>query len=298
MSSNTTVTSVDYLIPLQNEIYQYILTAIFILGVFSNTINIVVFLQKNLRSNACSWYFMTVSMGHLIFLFFGCLPRIITAWTNFDLTRTSIIFCKVRAYFLACGLLISRHFLCMICIDRWMVTSRSAWLRRQSSLKKARWMIILGTGFWFSFSICLPIWYQIEGSRGCVGASNTVFPLFYAIYNLVTIFGPLFIMILFSLLVLINVRQVNRRQISMGIDRSISINNGIHFQRKDIQLIKLSVIQGFVYILFTALYAYNGTYAFLTQSVVKSRERVIIDGFITTIGVNISYLYMAVSYFI
>ena len=58
------------------------------------------------------------------------------------------------------------------------------------------------------------------------------------------------------------------------------------------QLIKLSLIQGIVYVLFAALYAYNGTYTYITQSVVKSRERVIIDGFITTIDI---FLYTVVS---
>ncbi|UJR14211.1 hypothetical protein I4U23_001204 [Adineta vaga] len=299
-ASNTTVmtTVVDYLVPLQNQISQYMLTAIFILGNFSNIANILVFLQKNLRTNACSWYFITVSVGHLIFLYFGCLTRVITSWSGFDLTRSSIYFCKIRSYFLACGLLISRHFLCMICIDRWMVTSSHTWIRRQSSVKSARWMIIGGAGLWFSFSICMLVWYRIEGSRGCVGASDTAFPTFYAIYNLVTILGPLFIMILFSLLVLINVRQVQQRRVATVTETTVITKKGLHYQRKDIQLIKLSLIQGIVYVLFTSIYAYSGTYSFFSQTMIKTRERTIIDGFISTIGVNISYLYMAATFFL
>ena len=55
------------------------------------------------------------------------------------------------------------------------------------------------------------------------------------------------------------------------------------------------LIQGFIYILFNTLYGYNTTYAFITQSNVKSSQRIILDSVLSTIGLNISYLYMAVS---
>ena len=238
------------------------------------------------------------SVGHLIFFYFGCLPRVITTATGYDLSRTSVFFCKLRAYFLAFGLLISRHFLCLISIDRWMVTSSQAWLRQLSSLKIARWMIIIGTLIWFLFSLCMPIWYQIEGSRGCVGASSTGFPLFYTIYNLVTILGPLIIMIIFNISILINVRALHRGRVSVHSDSvSTVVARGTQSHRKDHQLIKLSLVQGIVYIFLTSLYAYNGTYSFVTQSAIKTHERTVIDGFVTVIGVNLMYLYMAVSRF-
>lgn len=103
-------------------------------------------------------------------------------------------------------------------------------------------MIIIGASFWLIFSLCIPIWYQIERSRGCIGATNTVFPLFYAIYNLVTILGPFLIMILFSVLFLITIRQVIHRQILTATGTRIGITHGVRYQRKDIPLIKLSII--------------------------------------------------------
>jgi hypothetical protein len=44
-------------------------------------------------------------------------------------------------------------------------------------------MVTGGTSLWFIFSLCMPIWYRIEGSGGCVAASDSAFPLFYAVYN-------------------------------------------------------------------------------------------------------------------
>ena len=253
------------------------------------------FLQKSLRSNACSWYFALVSFGHLIFLYFGCLTRIITAWSGYDLNGTSIIYCRIRIYFLTISLLMARYFLCFISIDRWMVSSTKNSIRELSSLKIARWFIIFGLSFCIIFSMKFPIWYRIERIRGCVGASDTYYPLFYIIYNLIITFGPFIIMILFSLLVLNNIRKFRRRQIAA----KTQINNTIlpiskQFQRKDLQFIKLFLIQVIVYILLNTFYTYNITYAFLTQSNIKTPEQFALEEFLSTIGLIISYLYMAV----
>ena len=296
MNTSITTATSNSLTIIQYLITEYTFTVIFILGNFSNLSNIIVFLQKSLRSNACSWYFALLSLGHLVFLYFGCLTRILTAWTGQDLTRTSIIYCRIRIYFLTISLLMARYFLCLISIDRWMVTSNKTSIRQLSSLKISRRFIIIGTSFCILFSINFPIWYRIEENRGCVGASNTFYPLFYTIYNLIIIIIPFFIMILFSLLVLNNFRQVRRRR-QIACVTQINIT-GQEFHRKDLQFIKLSLIQVFIYFLFNTFYAYNATYAFITQSTVKTAQRAALDSFLSTIGLNISYLYMAVSFFI
>ncbi|CAF0918217.1 unnamed protein product [Adineta steineri] len=279
ITTQTTITS--SLTVIQNLITQYTFTIIFIIGNFSNLANILVFLEKTLRLNAYSWYFEFVSLGHLIFLYFRCLTSIITAWSGYDLTRTSIIYCRIRIYFLTISLLMARYFLCFISIDRWL--------------------IIFGLSFCILFSINFPIWYQIDGSKGGIGVPNTFYPLFYTIYNLVITIGPFFIMILFSLLLLRNLRQGHRRQVIARTQTNtvrLSINAGQQFHRKDIQFIKLSFIQVCLYILCNAFYGYNATYAFITQSTIKTAEQVAFNSFLSTIGLNINYLYMAITFFL
>ena len=194
----------------------------------------------------------------------------------------------------------ARYFLCLISIDRWMITSTQVSIRQLSSLKIVRWLIIFGTSFCAIVSINFPIWYRIEGSKGCIGATDTFYPLFYTIYNLVITIGPFCIMIFFSLLALRNFQQVRHRRVvatAQTDESALSLNTGRHFQRKDLQFIKLSLIQVLIYILFNTFYAYNATYAFMTQSTVKSPDRAAFDSFLSTIGLIISYLYMAVRYF-
>lgn len=298
-SSIPVTTTANPFASIQNLLTQYTFIIIFIVGNFSNLANILVFLQKSLRSNACSWYFVLVSLGHLVFLYSGLLPRIISTLSGFDLSRTSIIYCQIRIYFLTISLLMARYFLCLISIDRWMITSRKMFIRQLSSLKIARWLMMSGVGFCLVFGIHFPIWYRIEGSRGCVGASNTFYPLFYTIYNLVITLGPFFVMILFSLLVLKNLRQGQHQQVgSTALTQGVisSINPTRRYQRKDIQFIKLSLMQTLTYILCNTFYGYNVTYAFITQATAKSPERVALDSFLSTIGLIISYSYTAVSH--
>ncbi|UJR32793.1 hypothetical protein I4U23_020255 [Adineta vaga] len=294
----TTTTITSSLTVIQNLITQYTFLVIFILGNVSNLTNILVFLQKALRTNACSWYFALVSLGHLIFLYFGCLTRILTTWLGYDLSRTSIIYCRIRIYFLTISLLTARLFLCFISIDRWMVTSRENSIRQLSSMKIVRWFIFIGISFCILFSINFPIWYRIEGTRGCIGAPDTFYPLFYTIYNLVITIGPFVIMIFFSLLVLNNLRRRHRRQIIGTTQTAVPIVTTQQYYRKEMQFIKLSLIQVFLYVLCNTFYAYNATYAFITQSFVKTPEQVILDSFLSTIGLNISYFYMAITFFL
>jgi hypothetical protein len=155
-------------------------------------------------------------------------------------------------------------------------------------------MLLGGITFWSLFSICMPIWYRIEERRGCVTASDTYFPLFYAIYNLTTIIGPLLIMLLFNVLILINIRRLARPGVTSNSDLPMIPSRTTKRQRKDLQLLKLSLTQAVIYILLTSLYAYTGTYNFFTRSIVKSREQTIIDTFLSNLGILLMYLYMGV----
>ncbi|CAF0974024.1 unnamed protein product [Adineta steineri] len=56
----------------------------------------------------------------------------------YDLSSISLPFCKIRIYFVLNGLNISRYLLCLISLNRWMITSRDAGIRKKSSPKLAR----------------------------------------------------------------------------------------------------------------------------------------------------------------
>jgi hypothetical protein len=105
--NSTSITLENRLTIIENYITIYVLTTIFIFGNIGNIGNLIIFSQKLLRINVCSWYFIIFSIGNIITLNFGCSTRIISLWIGYDLVRISILFCKLRIYFIIFGLSLS-----------------------------------------------------------------------------------------------------------------------------------------------------------------------------------------------
>lgn len=97
--------------------------------------NIYLFARRNRRFYACSWYFIGLSVTHLLLLDTLGVSRLMIAWINADYAASNVACCKIRSYLFSLSLILSRQFICLISIDRWLVTSSSAWLHNQSSLK-------------------------------------------------------------------------------------------------------------------------------------------------------------------
>ena len=168
----------------------YALPVIFILGNVTNVINVHIFPRRNMRVNACSWYFVCLSLAHLLLLNISCLPRIIIAWTEYDYAIDNSIYCRIRVYLFNLSILLARQFLTLISIDRWLVTSSSAWLRKQSSPKTTRWMIIGSVVFWSLYTIHVLVGYG-SNRNGCFPSPGTVYSTFTSIDAVVTAILPL-----------------------------------------------------------------------------------------------------------
>jgi hypothetical protein len=67
------------------------------------------------------------------------------------------------------------------------------------------------------------------------------------------------------------------------------------YHKKDIQFIKLSLMQVAGYILFNTLHGYNTIYGVVTQNKMKTADRRAIDGFIYGMGLNLHYTYTGVN---
>lgn len=133
MNSSTLVLSTE-LNQIQMFITRYFLVPIYVFGNFGNIANIILFSKGTFRlNNVCVWYFIGVSISNLIGLNVGGLTRILSLLNNFTLESTSIIFHKFRNYLIQSTAIIGRYFLCLISIDRWMITSSNDSIRRMSS---------------------------------------------------------------------------------------------------------------------------------------------------------------------
>lgn len=297
---NSTTSSLSIYLPhLQLQIMRSLLTPVYIIGILSNLANILVFSQHSLRSHICSWYFIGASIGQLVYLNFGCLTRVIWSWTQYDLTLISLPFCKSRIYFVLNGLTISRYFFCLISIDRWVITSKNTNIRRLSSRKVAPWLIIGGASLFFLLNIPFSIDYAIDKTTGC-GRKKPVHALFYAVYNTAISLLPLCILCIFSFLIIFNIQQT-KHQISPKAlttsqkDRSHQRHHH-HHHKKDIQFIKLALVQVAGYTLFNTLHAYNAIHDVVTRNNQKSANQQAIDEFLYGLGLNLHYAYTGVCF--
>jgi hypothetical protein len=298
--NSTTITLSSYLANVQIQIIRSLLTPTYIIGNLNNLANILIFSQSSLRSHICSWYFIGASIGHLFYLNMGCSTRVIWAWTQYDLSLISLSFCKTRIYFVLDGLIISRYLFCLISIDRWMITSRNIVIRQQSSPKLALRLIIGGVLFLLILNIFVSVGYVISKNLGCGPSTEPVYSLFYTIYNIALSLVPLSILFTFSVLILLNIQHTRHHQIS-PINQVTSIHVIPHrrqrFRKKDIQFIKLSLIQVAGYILFNTLHGYNTIYGAITQNRIKTADQQAIDGFMYGMGLNLHYMYTGVNFF-
>ncbi|CAF2660405.1 unnamed protein product [Rotaria sp. Silwood2] len=260
----------------QLQLFRYELPFILGIGIIGNFINIIIFGRRTLRKNMCSWYFICLAVAHLFLLTFSCLPRIISALTGFDLLGRSLTFCKFRAYAIGASLALARHFLCLIAIDRWLITSSSLETRNQSSPRITRRVIVGSFIFWSLFNIHVPIKYDI-GRLGCSPPLGTSYELVYSIYNITASMIPMFIMSLFTILAVRNLRlrmrnRIQPQPITTGsgatpMTKSSNVTTQqLRQSRRDGQLIRLSILQVVAFLILNTMRGIFPLYSFLMNS--------------------------------
>jgi hypothetical protein len=295
----------------QLQLAHYELPLIFILGNLGNLANMIVFGRRILRTNVCSWYFIGLSLAHFLLLNASCLLQIVIASTGYDITYKGVVLCKLVSYLFDLGFIFSRHFLCLIAINRWMITSSNVWLRGLSSPRITRWVIIVSVLFWSIFTVHSAIGFQTTVS-GCIPPPESTYLLFYSIYSIIVSFLPMLIVIIFGALTLRNVRSSVRRKINpthMNLPSRLNassvtagsvVNPSRQRSKGDFQLIRLSLIQILVYLLLNSLWSVFPLYVFKinTQGTWLTMDQIYTMQFLHGFALNLLYTYMAVSLFI
>ncbi|UJR13138.1 hypothetical protein I4U23_000162 [Adineta vaga] len=288
---------------LSTDLVLYYLIPIYIIGILGNIFNVIIFSRHTLRLNRCSQYFIGMSIAQIIFFNSLAITRIIIYSTGYDLGRTISILCKIRNYPFVFGMGLMRQFLCLISIDRWIATTKNANIRRLSSPRTIRGLIIGSTLFWLLFSIHAPIGYQISQTRGCTNLSNPDYALFYAIQITVSAIVPFIIMVVFSILTLRNIRSPHFIQIaaqntvpSVVVVVAKPVPQSIHRRRREMQLIKLSLLQVIFYVFLSMIGTINPLYSVLTNSQTKTSDQNAIDAFVNNTSLLLIYTYSAITF--
>ena len=120
--------------------------------------------------------------------------------------------------------------------------------------------------------------------------------LFYAIYNIVVGIVPFLIMIIFCFLLLKifeNVVEMSSQVPAAPL--SVPNQQAQQQSRTDFQLVRLSLIQSFFYLIFNSVVSGYPVYSFITSSWIKSIEQRAIDSLVNDIGLYLLHTYISVS---
>ncbi|CAF3917762.1 unnamed protein product [Rotaria sp. Silwood1] len=296
---------------LSNIISKPYLIIIFPIGLIGNIFNTIIFSRHSLRLNSCSLYFLSISFFHIIVLIIGCLFRLINLFLGYDLSSTSLIFCKFRAYIVVVGYVISRHLLCLISIDRWMITSTNIFIHRQCNRKTTQLIIIISIIFWLLIEIFIPIGFYIENNN-CIPSLNPFYLFMYRIIDLLCTLFPFFILIIFTCLLLKNLLRNKifpNTNHPIVISSSLRMNDNQYFLRivntysrkytnKDYHLIRLCFFQVIVFILLNLPAASYSLYSYITRMNIKTINHLAIDSFLNAIVSNLAYTHCALTFYL
>ena len=130
------------LVQLAQDISRIVISIIIVVGVLSNTLNILILTRPALYHHACSRYFLALAISNLFYCGVILVHRLLADQYRIDPATISNDLCKFIVYVNHVGIFLAPNFIVLAAIDRWCASSASAHLRKFSSVKTARWMIL------------------------------------------------------------------------------------------------------------------------------------------------------------
>lgn len=136
---------------------------LFFFGVIGNFLNIFIFIAvRAYRNTPCTFYLLASSVAGTMQLLGAIISRIIIMGFGYDLTRTSLIWCKCRHFIIATYVPLQLTYECWAIVDQFLVTSRSARLRQLSNIKWTRRITVLTALVWHLHSVPFLVFNDIR----------------------------------------------------------------------------------------------------------------------------------------
>ena len=175
------------------------------LGNFGNLFCIVIFSQKQYRSNSCSLYLLSAAVFSFVGVNWGLGPQINAIYRPPDPFNISLTLCRIRGYILQSSMVLYRTMIVLSCADRFALCSMRPAIRAFSRPKVALKMIGSTTLFWLLASIHLLIFEDIQNG---VCSVFGLYGLIFSIYQIafLGLIAPI-LMIVFAYFVLKNLKQ-------------------------------------------------------------------------------------------
>ena len=288
----------NYILTLNNVIKKmtlYIPYVTISLGTIGGLCNLFTFTAKQLRQNACAFYFLCSAIFDLLALLFCAVMRLMVDHYEYLLPNQSLAFCKLRVYLTAVFPAISTSCVMLASIDRCLLTSTSTRFRNWSKIRIAYRLVAILSMFWFITCIHMLIFYDFypvsATTYGCSSRPGT-YSIFISIFFVVWItLLPYTIMFIFCINTYLHIRS-SRHRVQTFQPQNLT-------RRKiDRNLMIMMFIQVILSIILLSMRTVVLAYQYITRDVPKNTERRVIESFISQLGIILYYINYAKSFYL
>ena len=219
MSASNTLLSLSLV---SQQVVTYVGIFFFIIGIIGGPLVLLVFLSlRTFRESSCAFYLIVMSVVNTIHMFTGLLTFIMINGFGINWTNMSIVYCKLRAFYIQFCVFVSLICVSFAVIDQFLATCSNPRWHRWNDVKIARNMVIGASFIGILHGIPYLIYFThssspLTGRITCVN-SNANFDKYRT-----SIFTPIFTaalptitMIIFGLLAYRNVQRIAYRTVPL-----------------------------------------------------------------------------------
>lgn len=271
----------------------------FIVGIVGLILNVLIFTRPTLRCEPCAIYFLSSTCFNLFVVLMVIPVRAVSSSFSIEMSNYNLGICKIEFFVFYVVRVVSCWLIAFACIDRYLHSSTNIDIRRFSSLKTARMAIGITTIIIAILYCHMIIFYEITYTTDGVGSivstcvsGKGTYRTFIALWHM-TFYSlcPSFLMLLFGLLTLNNIRQHRRVAAAVGGNNRIT-------RRTDAQLLRMLTAQVLFTIIYTLPFSIYRLYASFTTNVVKDPISVAQEALASQTANAISYFAHSSSFYL
>jgi hypothetical protein len=237
--------------------------------------SILIFTRAPLRSEPCTVYFFWSTCFSMIAVFVIQPMRVVAVSFNLDVANYNIGICKTQVFTLYVARSTASWLIVLACIDRFFHSSASVRIRRMSSLKTARMATGIASIVIFLVHTHMIVLYELYNGLDRFGnitplcnPQKDIYAAFIPFWNITFYtFCPAFLMLVFGLLTLKNLRR--HRLVTPVTTETNRIT-----RRTDTQLLRMLAAQVLVFIICTLPVSIYQLYVYFTSYVVRDTLRI------------------------
>ena len=253
-------------------------------GIIGNGLIIFLFSSvRNYRTTSCTFYILVQSIINILYILINQTSRMVSAGYGIDLTRTSVIWCKTRFFFIGFLTITSLSCSCMAAIDQFFATSQNIRLRRFSKIQLVHRIVFVLIIVWcFLETITSFLFFDISPMTNKCMPINTAYAVYYSVFIFVFCgVIPVLLMMIFGCMTYRNIRMTR----------------ALAEQHADRQLIQMIFIQVVMVVVSVTPYSINNAYSLITANVIKDVDQQLKENFVLTMVTFITYFYYTVCLF-